>query len=184
MHRVIINMRIFLAYLILLAVFSQVPSVSAATQGHGNVHILGSIIDTPCGISSESRYQSVDLSTLPVSTIINDGAGPSKPFRISLSDCLLPGVLNSSNSGVKFSITFNGKKSEHSLFSVEGEGSGVGIEITDKAGNVAEPGKAMPAYTLEPDSMDLEFNMRLKANERAINPGDYQSTISFKMDYY
>lgn len=177
-------MKIFLAYLISLAVSGLISSASAAGQGHGNVRMLGSIIDTPCAIDSESRYQSIDLPIVPVSTIINDGAGPSKPFRITLSDCSLFSPLRSGIRSSTFSITFTGKKTGNALFGVEGEGSGVGIEISDKAGNIAEPGKAMPDYLLEPDSMDLLFNMRLKANEKAIKPGDYVSTISFKMDYY
>ncbi|MGK3141804.1 fimbrial protein [Pantoea sp. C2G6] len=177
-------MRFFLVYLIPLAVLSLVSSASAADQGHGTVHVQGSIMDTPCAIASGSRYQSVDLSALPVSTIISDGVGPSKPFTINLSNCLLQRSLKDGNDWSTFAITFDGKVTGNGLFGVEGEASGVGIEITDKAGNIAAPGKVMPEYALEPDSMDLGFNLRLKANQKAVRPGNYQSTIRFKMDYY
>lgn len=182
-------MRFFLVYLIPLAAFCLVSSAGAVNQGHGSVSLEGSIIDTPCAIGAGSRYQSIDLSTLPVSTIVNDGVGPSKPFTINLSNCSLPmqrsvSNINSSNDWTKFSITFDGNVTDMALFGADGDASGVGIQISDEAGNVATPGKAMPQYVLEPDSMNLNFNLRLMANQKTVRPGNFQSTIRFKMDYY
>lgn len=177
-------MRFFLVYLIPLAVFSLVSSASAADQGHGKVQLEGSIVDTPCGIDAGSLYQSVDLSTIPVSTVVNDGMGPSKPFKIVLSDCSVQRPQLNESDWSKFSITFDGNATDTSLFSVDGQASGVGIEITDKAGNVAEPGKAMPQYALEADSMNLDYSLRLVADNKTLRPGNFQSIIRFKMDYY
>ncbi|MEM6160431.1 fimbrial protein [Erwinia sp. P6884] len=177
-------MRICIVSLIPLAVLSQVASASAAGQGHANVRVQGSIIDTPCAIAAENRDQSIDLSTLPLSTIVNEGVGPEKPFTIKLLNCSPETFAKGHKDWSKFSITFDGKSTTENLFSVSGEASGVGILLTDSSGNVAVPGKAMPQYAIMPDGMSLNYTLRLMANQQRMRAGDYQSTIRFKMDYY
>lgn len=177
-------MRIVIISIISLAVLSQVAFASAAGQGHGKVRVQGSIIETPCAIAAESRDQSIDLSTIPLSTLSSEGMGPAKPFTIKLLGCSPESSLKRSADWSKFSITFDGASAQENLFSVTGEASGFGIQLTDSAGNIAVPGKAMPQYAITPDSMSLNYNLRLMANQQRMRAGDYQSTIRFKMDYY
>lgn len=177
-------MRMAKISLIPLAVLSQVAFASAAGQGHGNVHMQGSIIDTPCAIAAESRDQSIDLPALPLSTIVSEGAGPAKPFSIKLLNCTSESSLKNHNDWTRYSITFDGKTSGDNLFDITGDAAGIGLQLTDSAGNIAVPGKSMPENSLTPDSMSLDYNLRLVANQQRVQAGTYQSTIRFKMDYY
>lgn len=177
-------MRFLNVSLIPLVFLAMNSSVSIAAEGHGNVRLEGSIIDTPCAIASESIDQSINLSVLPVSTIVSEGVGPTKPFTITLMNCSLESSQINGSDWSKFSITFEGNTTSNSLFSVSGEASGFGIQIEDSAGNVAIPGQALPASTIVPNKMDLDFNLRLVSNQNPVRAGHYQSAIRFKMDYY
>ncbi|MHA6312520.1 MULTISPECIES: fimbrial protein [Pantoea] len=177
-------MRIFLISLFSLAVLSQFSVANAAGQGHGKVQMQGMIIDTPCAISAESLDQSIDLDVLPVSTIVNEGVGPAQPFTIKLSNCSLESSLKNKNDWSKFSIAFDGNTTNGDLFSTSGEANGVGLQISDKAGNIAVPGQAMPENSITPGSMTINYNLRLMADQNTVRAGNFQSTIRFRMDYY
>lgn len=170
--------------LLALAVLSLVPFASAANSMHGNVRMHGSIIDTPCAIAADSRDQSIDLSVIPVSTIISEGVSPSRPFTIQLINCSLETSQKNKNDWSKFAITFDGKTTNGNLFSADGEATGVGIQISDSAGNIAVPGQTMPERNIEAGQMKLDYSLRLMANRETVRAGTYQSTIRFKMDYY
>lgn len=149
--------------------------------GWGRINMQGSIIDTACAIAVDSREQSIDMGVIPVADIIRDGQGRSKPFSIVLIDCVLdrPGNAEWKN----FKVTFDGDK-EGDLFGVRGGASGVGLQISDGSGNIASPGKVLPFVDILPGSMQLNYSLKLVANNHALKPGDYFSSIRFKLDYF
>ncbi len=147
----------------------------------GRVNMQGSIIDTACAIAVDSREQSVNMGVIPVADIIRDGQGHSKPFSIDLMNCVLyrPGKEDWKH----FKITFDGDP-EGDLFGVRGRASGVGLQISDSLGNIASPGKALPFVDIIPGSMQLNYSLKLVANNHALKSGDYFSSIRFKLDYF
>lgn len=161
-------------------VFIHAHSASALA-GSGRVNMQGSIIDTACSISVDSREQSIDMGVIPLSDIIRDGQGYSKSFSINLINCVLerPGKEDWKH----FQVTFDGDP-EGDLFGVRGVASGVGLQISDNMGNIASPGKVLPFVDIIPGSMQLNYSLRLVANNHALKPGDYYSSIRFKMDYF
>ncbi|EKZ5287270.1 fimbrial protein [Klebsiella aerogenes] len=149
--------------------------------GWGRVNMQGSITDTACAIAVNSREQTIDMGVLPLSDIIRDGQGRSQPFSIDLVNCITerPG-----NEGwKKFQVTFDGE-AHGGLFGVNGDASGVALQIIDTQGNVAMPGKAMPPMDIIPGDSQLNYAMRLVANNHALKAGDYLSSIRFKLDYF
>jgi len=177
-------MKLYLLALLPIATLTAGFTVSAAQQGHGSVRMQGSIIDTPCAIEAGSRDQSIDLSVIPVSQIVRDGQGPSKPFTIRLINCTLVPSRPYKSDWSSFRVTFDGSVTDQDLFSVTGDASGVGLQITDVSGNVAIPGQAMAIGLIEPGNMSLDYILRLMPDHHTLRPGTYRSVIRFKMDYY
>ncbi|MEL5519731.1 fimbrial protein [Serratia bockelmannii] len=163
--------------------FSPAFSVLAAGSiaGWGRVNMQGSIIDTACAIAVDSREQTIDMGVLPLSDIIRDGQGRSQPFSIDLVNCITerPGK----EGWKKFQVTFDGE-AHGGLFGINGDASGVALQILDTQGNVAMPGKAMPPMDIIPGDSQLNYAMRLVANNHALKAGDYLSSIRFKLDYF
>lgn len=149
--------------------------------GWGRVNMQGSIIDTACAIALDSREQSIDMGVVPVADIIRDGHGRSKSFSIDLVDCVLerPGKTE----WKQFQVTFDGDR-EGDLFGISGGASGVGLQISDSLGNIASPGKVLPFVELISGSMQLNYSLKLVANNHTLKSGDYFSSIRFKVDYF
>ncbi|MBO4154588.1 fimbrial protein [Enterobacter kobei] len=82
-----------------------------------------------------------------------------------------------------FRVTFDGDQ-EGGVFGVRGGASGVGLQISDNLGNIASPGKVLPFVDIIPGSMQLNYSLKLVANNHALKSGDYYSSIRFKMDYF
>lgn len=149
--------------------------------GWGRVNMQGSVIDTACAIAVDNREQSVDMGVIPVADIIRDGQGHSKPFSIDLMNCVLdrPGKEDWKH----FQVTFDGDP-EGGAFGVRGRASGVGLQISDSQGNIASPGKPLPFVYIIPGSMQLNYSLKLVANNHTLKSGDYFSSIRFKLDYF
>ncbi|MBC3252359.1 type 1 fimbrial protein [Serratia fonticola] len=161
-------------------VFFSVHAADGLT-GWGRVSMQGSIIDTACAIAVDSREQSIDMGVIPLADIIRDGQGYSKPFSIRLISCVLDRSNN--ESWKHFQVTFDGDP-EGDLFGVHGGASGVGLQISDSLGNIASPGKALPLMEILPGDRQLNYSMKLVANNHALKSGDYFSSIRFKLDYF
>ncbi|MBJ2078378.1 fimbrial protein [Serratia ureilytica] len=173
---------------LLIVVFSCLFSLASfsvqaigSIAGWGRVNMQGAIIDTACAIAVESREQTIDMETVPLADIIRDGQGRSKPFSIELVNCILerPGKED----WKQFQVTFDGD-AEGDLFGVYGEASGVALQIIDHVGNIASPGKALPLMDITPGDRQLNYTMKLVANNHALKSGDYFSSIRFKLDYF
>nr|WP_261156494.1 fimbrial protein [Serratia fonticola] len=172
------------AIIVFSCLFSSVfiPTYAAdGLAGWGRVNMQGSIIDAACAIAVDSREQSIDMGVIPLADIIRDGQGHSKPFSIDLVNCVLdhPGKEDWKH----FQVTFDGDP-EGELFGVSGGASGVGLQISDSLGNIATPGKALAFVDIIPGSMQLNYSLKLVANNHALKSGDYFSSIRFKVNYF
>ena len=154
-----------------------------SVQGWGRVNMQGAIIDTACAIAVESRDQTIDMEVVPLADIIRDGQGRTKPFAIELVNCTLERANKNSPDWKQFQVTFDGD-AEGDLFGVRGEASGIALQISDAAGNIATPGHPLPFEHLIPGNMKLDYAMKLVANSHALKAGDYFSAIRFKLDYF
>ncbi|MDT3254055.1 fimbrial protein [Serratia sp. root2] len=176
-----INRKTLIVFSCLFLSVSFSARAAGDLAGWGRVNMQGSIIDTACAIAVDSREQSIDMGVIPVADIIRDGQGRSKSFSIDLVNCVLerPGKAD----WKQFQVTFDGD-TEGDLFGVHGGVSGVGLQISDDVGNIASPGKALPFVDIIPGSMQLNYSLKLVANNHALKPGDYFSSIRFKLDYF
>lgn len=166
-----------------LFIFTAFAQAGSAIQGWGRVNMQGAIIDTACAIAVESRYQTVDMDIVPIADIIRDGQSQIKTFAIELVNCTLERANNKLPDWKQFQVTFDGD-AEEGLFGVRGEASGIALQITDAAGNIATPGYPMPRGDIIPGDMRLNYALKLVANNHAPKAGDYFSAVRFKLDYF
>ncbi|NHB89282.1 fimbrial protein [Photorhabdus tasmaniensis] len=157
---------------------------TAINQEHGRVNMQGSIIDTPCTIALGNQDQTIGMSSILVGQIILSGHGPVRLLSIQLINCLLTPVLLNRLGGSHFRVTFDGAAVRDDLFSVNGEASGVGLQISDSTGAVVVPGKPMPVEDLQIGSMRLDYTLRLIAAHQVLRAGVFRTMIRFKLDYF
>lgn len=151
-------------------------------QGYIRVGMKGSIIDTPCNITGPDEDQIVDIGVEPVGDIIHNGRGSQRAFSIRLVNCSLKSSTPWLPDASRFQITFDGK-SDGTLFGIDGNASGVGLEIIDAEGNIAIPGTPLPTEQLLTGDMQLNYILRLVGDRHRLHAGNYHSTIRFKIEY-
>ncbi|TNV23051.1 type 1 fimbrial protein [Buttiauxella sp. B2] len=156
----------------------------AANQGNGRVSMQGSIIDTACAIDMVSRYQVIEVMTLPLGQIMRDGRGAKVPLGIRLVNCTLTPSKPGQPDWSSFVVTFDGLSTRGNLFGIGGGAEGIGIEIADANGVVAIPGVPMPAGKLKEGSIQLDYTLSLVGNKDTLRPGNYQASVRFKLDYF
>ncbi|WP_259567501.1 fimbrial protein [Enterobacter sichuanensis] len=161
---------------------ATVSSAQSPDQGHGQVSIQGSIIDTPCAIMTADREQSIEIPVVTTGQIRHTQQGFDRPFSITLINCSFSSAGVSASDWSHFSMTFDGASGD-GLFRVNGA-SGVGLQIRDVFGNIAVPGKPMPGGLLSPGSQRLDYILRLMGNRDRLEAGEYQATLRFKVDYF
>ncbi|MFJ3264859.1 fimbrial protein [Serratia liquefaciens] len=169
------------SFIFALSLFQS--QASSSLQGWGKVNMQGAIIDTACAISVESRDQTIDMEVVPLADIIRDGQGRKKAFSIELVNCVLERPNNKLHDWRQFQVTFDGD-AEGDFFGVRGEASGIALKITDESGNVAQPGNPLKPKDIISGDMQLNYYIRLVANNHALKSGDYFSVIRFKLDYF
>lgn len=160
-----------------------IGSAQCAELGRGRINMKGSIIDTACAIDLDSQYQDIGMPTLPLGSIVRDQQGPDVPFTIRLVNCTLKRWKPDRPDWVSLQVTFDGAAEGDNLFRLEGDASGIGLQIADTYGVTAQPGVAMPARPLQEDSMRLDYVLRLMATQDAPIIGYYHTTLRFKVDY-
>lgn len=179
-----IKWKIIVALFITSLSYAHAMAGNPDEHGKGNISMRGEVVETACGIATESIDQTIDMGISAVSDILRDGKGNLRNFKIKLVNCVVPESLKMKrNESHHFSITFDGK-STGSLFELSGETSGVSLTIINSNGEQAMPGRAMQLKPIEHEYETQNYSIRLVSNSKKIKPGRYFSTIRYKLDYY
>ncbi|MTC60525.1 fimbrial protein [Providencia rustigianii] len=147
----------------------------------GSIKMDGSIVDSACAIDTGSYEQVVDMGALPIGTIRQQGQGPIQPFYITLIGCSLTPYTGSA--WQTFTVTFDGAASGD-WFAVAGEARGVALQLQDADGQAIYPGRSTEKQTITPGKKVLHYGLRLVSDKKPLRPGEYQSALRFKLDYY
>lgn len=143
----------------------------------------GAILETACTIATRDAQQSIDMGSLPVSSLLRDGKGPASPLTIRLTDCVPGPNISAAHNYKIFSITFDGP-AEGSTFNLQGKASGVALRISDATGHIAKAGIALPPQDITARDMRLEYSLTLVSNKNPLMAGTYFTTVRFKLDYF
>ena len=146
------------------------------------IHVTGSVIDTACSVDMDSIDQSVNLGTLPLSTVIDQAHQPDKKFSVRLDNCSLA-RHDGGNDFKGFSINFMGT-GDDGMFLLSGKARGVALEIKDYNGQIIHPGIAVNTHKLENGNITMDYYINIISNGEKLNPGDYSGNIEYRLDYY
>ncbi|MEG5552307.1 fimbrial protein [Enterobacter wuhouensis] len=167
--------------IVALCIFPHPGLAVEPSAGWGRVNMQGAIINTACSIAIESREQIIEMETISLTDIVENGHGTKKYFSIELVNCVIE--RSNRNDWRQFKITFDGN-SDGELFRVGGDVSGVGLQITDLQGNVANPGVSLPFDDVTSEDMKLNYILRLISNNKVLKSGYYFLSIRFRLDYF
>lgn len=155
----------------------------AANQGGGKITFNGSIIEAPCSIDAGSENQSKELGAISMKHLSGGGKSTPIDFNIQLHDC---DVVTAKNA----TVTFNGVAGDQSAgldgaLAVTGQGSGVGVVITDMGGNIIKPNEKSPKMPLFEGDTNLQFQAYVQGSSAsgAVKAGKFTSVANFMMDY-
>lgn len=169
----------------LIVVFCAMISISvgATDHGHGRVGVNGSIVDTACNIATQDIDQTIDMGTIPVSQLINEGHSADISFSVQLENCTLNDIPNHSV-WKDVRITINGEHIHTNLFSLRGEGGGnAELKIMNSNGVQISPGSVLPAEPITAGKMVFTYYMEIVPNHKLTHTGAFHAVLSYSMEY-
>lgn len=173
---------ISISRVLLLSQLMVLPYVQAEPSPIlGRVSMNGSIVNSACAIDIGSYEQTVDMGLLPAGNIRQEGQGPVRPFSIALIGCTLTPYAG--DVWQSFSVTFDGPANGE-WFSVSGEARGIALSLQDAQGKPIYPGQITPKQLIIEGDSVLHYGLRLVSDNHPLRPGEYQSTLRFRMQYY
>lgn len=172
------------AYIFTLLLLSVTMGMAHASyQGSGKATLTGEIVEAACSIATDDVWQEINFGAVPLSDFTDGNEPAGKPFHIRLQNC----VLDKASGGVwqDVIVTFDGntQSNQHDMFSMTGDGQGIGVKITDEAGHKVIPGQPLPGVKLYEDNTNLHFNIHLARNNENLTAGDLSSFIRFMVAY-
>lgn len=178
--------KIMLAAAMTLGTLSVAHAADAVNQGGGQLSFSGSIIDSPCSISSDSVNQDIQLGAIS-QALLKKADGHSTPVNINikLENCDFGAADKLTKNNV--TVTFNGTGSTNDvkMLGLAGNASDAGIVFTNSIGKKIDLGAASEKVVLTEDS-SLQFSAYVQANKASgavIVPGNFTAVANFKMAY-
>nr|ELR5221944.1 type 1 fimbrial protein [Providencia rettgeri] len=183
------DITVLLAMLI-FSIHSYADSKSIKSYNVSAITLLkGSVIDAPCSISLQNRYQTIDFSSLALASVSNNVQREmhDQPFIIELQDC---GSVYSTIDLKTWKIRFVGQSAQYiDAFILQGASEGVGISVLDNSKRRLQPNKdyLLSDNVLHQDksgySLFLRYFLRLELTGQPIQAGRYYGLIRFFIDY-
>lgn len=170
-------MHIYILFVLFLA-----TNCLAGSPGKGKVFIRGEIIESACTIATGDELQEIDFNNVGLNDL-KKNVIIEKYLTLQLINCRLE--KNKGGHWNTATITFDGSSDSVAagLFKLSGQGGGVALRITDTAGMIAIPGKALSAVKLNENTTDIYFKMALVSNGGRLLAGRVSSLLPFMIVY-
>jgi fimbrial protein len=178
-----------------LVFVAEVPAkgIKSTIRG-GEVHMKGILTEGGCEVSSESQDMHIDMGQYNTHSFDRAGALATNiiPFSIRLTGCesVLAegvGIMFAGMTDPKEPDVFLVTSAEGSPVGITGNSgySGIGLMISDAAGNEAIPGNFPAAFTKNSaeDEIELHYLARYRATSRHVYPGPLRSEVWFNISY-
>lgn len=160
-------------------------TVQAASQGSGTIKFQGTVIDAPCGISSDAADQVVDFGELSMPNLKAGGVSPTKTFSIDLVNCDITAFKADGKKGtVTVSFIGGSVPAKPAMLGTTG-GTGVAIVLTSQSGSaITFDGSASSPLALQDNSNQFTFGAVAKAADvSAVTAGQFNATANFSLAY-
>lgn len=160
-----------------------IATMQTANASDGTIKFNGSIVDSPCVISSASQNQEVDLGAVKSSTFAATGdKSTATPFQIKLEECDLTAGKT------KVNVVFNGigDDDDDALLSVDngaGSATGVGIGIFDSKGEAIALNDGASLEALSEGATTLNYDARYVSTKDAVTIGNASGQVDFSLTY-
>lgn len=148
----------------------------------GRVSMEGSILSSACDIDTGDGYQAISMPPETRTYIKRSGEGIPQDFSIRLTNCSLDS-LSEPAAWQYINIIFDGDD-DQGMFRVNGNASGVALELLDSEGIEIHPGIAMPWQQESVSDNRLNYRIKLKNNMRNLVVGDYSAIIRYRIEYF
>nr|WP_281172955.1 fimbrial protein [Trabulsiella guamensis] len=157
--------------------------MQTANASDGTIRFNGSIVDSPCVISSNSQNQEVDMGAVKSSTFSTAGdKSTATPFQIRLEECDLTAGKT------KVNVVFNGigDDDDTTLLSVDngaGSATGVGIGLFDAKGEAIALNDGASLEALSEGETVLNYDARYVSTKDAVTVGSASGQVDFSLTY-
>lgn len=172
-----------------MLIFTAIAFAAHASQGSefdialtGRVSMDGTIISSACDIDAGDGYQSITMPVESRGKIKRVGEGAPQHFSIKLTNCSPYSSVNP-DAWKYINIIFDGND-DQGLFRVQGNASGVALEIRDSNGSVIRPGMVIPWQRNMVNENKLDYQIKLKNSMRDLVVGDYSAVIRYRIEYF
>lgn len=171
-----------------MAFAAQAPYQTVASAAEfdpaltGRVSMNGAIISSACDIDTGDGYQSIVMPSETRTHIKRSGEGEPQDFSIQLTHCSLDS-LEEPAAWQYINIIFEGDE-DTGMFRVNGNASGVALELRDRNGTIIHPGQAVSWQQESVEDNRLDYQIKLKNNMRDLVVGDYSAIIRYRIEYF
>ncbi|WP_181364607.1 fimbrial protein [Aeromonas sp. HMWF014] len=166
----------------LCANVAYADDIERPNEGSGEINFIGSIINAPCSIYSDSINQTIHLGQVSNATLDKYNESKMVDFNIKLEGCTF-------ETAQSVDITFDGVPDATSTtkLALNGSAAGAAIQMFNKqSGEAIELNKATNFTGLYVGDNTLRFGAKLvkTAEDKAgITPGEFDTKAHFVMKY-
>ncbi|NIG88406.1 type 1 fimbrial protein [Serratia symbiotica] len=153
-------------------------AAAPGSQRQGTVTFKGSVIDSPCSITSETANQTVDVGQISNSALKKAGKSTPRPFSIKLENCDVSSLTNKT-------VTATASKAQPTNLALVGQVSGAALVITNGDGASVSLGSPTQPTSVHNGNNTLSYAAYLQGDSEkvAIVPGDFSSVANFTLAY-
>lgn len=168
---------------VLIQLLSLSVLAAPADQGHGIVRLNGEIMASACGIHTDDLWQEVNFPPVSVDQVSSFSGQTTRDFSLRLINCRLEKEDGSLWQSAQ--VYFDGEPDylTRSLFALHGEAKGLALQLTDERGEIALPGQAFSAVTLNEGDQKLNYHLRVMRNGEALQEGSWSASLRFMVVY-
>lgn len=175
---------------ITMAGFATTAMAATSDVSSGTVDFTGSIVNTPCAITTANKNLKVDLGQVKMSSFLKKGdTSANQLFNVVLSNCSV-----NTTTPYTATVTFDGASADgvDKTALLAGAGSdtsgaalatGVGVQILDGTSTALNLKSATTAVSITQSEMTLPFSARYISVADSVTPGLANSHADFTVSY-
>ncbi|MEJ4047245.1 fimbrial protein [Erwinia sp. SLM-02] len=148
----------------------------------GQINFKGSLVNSACGLAATSSPVEVDFAEIPTSALKNGARAGNIKKDIELQDCDLTVAQHAT---VTYTPNTENTSDSSLAAMLSGTAKGAGIGLTDNGNKDVVWGQASAPVNLNSGKSVIPFMAYVKADgsSAGVTPGDFNSQISFRIDY-
>ncbi|EKT57789.1 fimbrial protein [Providencia rettgeri] len=147
---------------------------SANCLAYNTVRIKGTIFESPCSISPDDAYQTIDMGIIPIKEIEKNGKSKTKNINIKLINCQLK---NNQNNLIK--ITLYGMQNANNQLNK----NGINLIIQDNNGSIIKSETTQYELPLSQRDMNISYDMYMIKSNKLIFSGDFNINLTMVVGY-